>query len=77
MWSWAGVWLLSCLGLEWQVDRAWLPGTEEIREEYTRWSVPPVHALAPDGERIWRLRYRVTASGFVDWLVLVGIWLLV
>jgi hypothetical protein len=64
VWSWAGVWLVSCLWLEWQLDRAWLPGTQDIREDYTRWSKPPVHALTPGGERLWRLRFRVTGERF-------------
>ena len=51
VWSWAGVWLVSCPWLEWEVDRAWLPGTQEIREDYTRWSVPPLHELAYADER--------------------------
>lgn len=67
VWGWAAAWVLGRLWLEWQVDRHWLPGTEEVREDWTRWSRPPPNALAPEGERLWRLRYQVTLWGFVGW----------
>ena len=75
MWGWAAAWLGWCLGLEWRVDRSWLPGTQEIREDYSRWSVPPADALTDEGARLWRLRYRVTGWGFAGWLVLLVAWL--
>ena len=75
MWGWAGAWLAWRLSLEWQVDRHWLPGTEDVREDYTRWSVPPPDALTPEGERLWRLRHKVTVWGFLGWVALVILWL--
>ena len=71
VWGWAGVWLAIRLWLEWQVDQNWLPGTEEVREDYTEWSVPPADALTPEGERLWRRRYQVTLWGFLGWVALV------
>ncbi len=74
MWGWAGVWLLARLWLERQVDRHWLPDTGDVREDWTNWAVPPPDALTPEGERLWRLRYRVTSWGFVGWVLLAGVW---
>ena len=76
LWGWAAVWLLARLWLEWRVDREWLPGTEDTREDYTRWSTPPPGALTPAGERPWRLRYRFTLWGFVGWVALAIVWLM-
>jgi hypothetical protein len=73
VWTWAGAWLVARLWLEWRVDQHWLPGTAEVAEDYTRWSVPPPNALTPEGERLWRGRYRVTLWGFVGWVALVGL----
>ena len=56
------------------VDRSWLPGTTEVREDYTKWSVPPPNTLTEQGERLWVLLYRVTVRGFLIWLALVAIW---
>jgi hypothetical protein len=75
VWGWAGVWLVWRLWLEWQVDQCWLPEAGEVREDYSRWSVPPAGALTAEGERLWRLRYRVTAWGFTGWVALAGLWL--
>ena len=71
VWGWAAAWLAARLWLEWQVDREWLPDTGDVREDYTRWSVPPPNALSPAGERLWRLRYQVTLWGFAGWVALV------
>ena len=76
VWGWVALWLAARLWLEWQVDRCWLPGTAEVREDYTNWRVPPPDALTDEGERLWRLRYRVTVWGFLLWLLLAVIWLL-
>ena len=75
MWIWAAGSLAWCLWLEWQVERSWLPGTDEVREDYTRWSVPPADALTVEGARLWRVRYKVTAWGFAGWVLLLTAWL--
>jgi hypothetical protein len=77
VWGWAAAWLGMRLWLEWRVDNQWLPGTTDIREDWTRWSVPPANALTAEGERLWRTRYRVTAYGFLGWLVLATLWIAV
>jgi hypothetical protein len=74
VWGWIAVWMIVRLWLEWRVDRSWLPGTAELRENYSNWAVPPANALTPEGERLWRVLYRVTLSGFGIWLLLVAIW---
>ena len=76
VWGWAAAWLAARLWLEWQVDRHWLPGTGEVREDYTGWRVPPPDALTHEGERLWRLRYQVTVWGFLGWVALVIAWIL-
>jgi hypothetical protein len=76
VWGWIAVWMIIRLWLEWRVDRSWLPGTVEVREHYTNWSVPPSNALTEEGERLWVLLYRVTVWGFLVWLALVAIWFL-
>ena len=73
MWGWAAVWLAWRLRLEWQVAGQWLPNTGDVREDYTRWSVPRRNSLTPEGERLWRLRYQVTRWGFLGWMALVVI----
>jgi hypothetical protein len=77
LWGWAGLWLLARLWLEWQVDREWLPGTADVREDWTRWSTPPRGALTPRGERLWRLRHRLTLWGFLGWVALAVVWFMV
>jgi hypothetical protein len=74
VWGWVAVWMIVRLWVEWRVDRSWLPGAAEVREHYTKWSVPPPNALTEEGERRWVLLYRVTVWGFLIWLVLVAIW---
>jgi len=74
VWGWIAVWMIVRLWLEWRVDRSWLPGTTEVREVYSNWAVPPANALTPEGERLWRVLYRVTVWGFGIWLLLVAIW---
>jgi hypothetical protein len=59
---------------EWRVDQSWLPGTTEVKEDYSNWADPPANALTPEGERLWRVLYRVTVWGFGIWLGLVAIW---
>jgi hypothetical protein len=76
VWGWIAVWMIVRLWLEWRVDRSWLPGTAEVQQDHTNWAVPPPNALTPDGERLWRVLYRVTLWGFVIWLLLVAIWFL-
>jgi hypothetical protein len=76
VWGWVAAWMIVRLWLEWRVDRSWLPGTAEVREDYTRWSAPPANALTQEGERLWVLLYRVTLWGFLIWLALVAIWLI-
>jgi hypothetical protein len=76
VWGFAGLWLIARLWLEWRIGQCWLPGTADVREDYTNWAVPPAGALTPDGERLWRVLYRVTAWGFLIWCMLVVIWLL-
>jgi hypothetical protein len=76
VWGWVAVWMIVRLWLEWRVDRSWLPGTAEVREDYTKWSVPPPNALTEEGERLWLLLYRVSVWGFLIWLALVAIWLI-
>jgi hypothetical protein len=77
VWGWAGVWLTWCLWLDWQVNRSWLPGTQQVREYYTHWSAPPANALTSAGERFWRLRQKVTGRGFAAWVLLLVVWILV
>jgi hypothetical protein len=72
--GWIAIWMIVRLWLEWRVDRSWLPGTAEVREDYSNWAVPPPNALTPEGERLWRVLYRVTVWGFGIWLALVAIW---
>jgi hypothetical protein len=74
VWGWIAAWMIVRLWLEWKVDQSWLPGTSEMREYYSDWAVPPSNALTPEGERLWRVLYRVTVWGFGVWLVLVAIW---
>ena len=76
VWGWAAVWLILRLWLEWRVGQSWLPGTAELREDYTNWAVPPANALTPEGERLWRLLHRVTVWGFLLWLLMVAVWLI-
>lgn len=76
VWGFGGLWLIARLWLEWRIDQSWLPGTADIREDYTNWAVPPPDALTPDGGRLWRLLHRVTDGGFLTWCLLVVIWLL-
>jgi hypothetical protein len=66
--------MLVRLWLEWRVDRSWLPGTAQVKEDYSNWAVPPSNALTPEGERLWRMLYRVTGWGFGIWLAVVAIW---
>ena len=75
VWGWAAIWLTARLWLEWKVDNQWLPGTADIREDWTVWSSPPPNALTSDGERLWRTRYHVTTWGFTAWLILATLWL--
>jgi hypothetical protein len=44
VWGWAAAWLIGRMWLEWRVDRSWLPGTAEIREDY-RFGVPRLAAV--------------------------------
>jgi hypothetical protein len=76
IWGWAAVWLAVRLWLEWRVDSEWLPGTADVREEWTTWSVPPPNALTPEGERLWRVLYQVTVGGFLGWLLLATLWVI-
>ena len=74
MWGWAGVWLVMRLWLDWKVGTQWLPGTDEIREEWTRGSVAPPNALTAEGERLWVTLHRVTVWGFLGWVGIAVLW---